>query len=146
MIFPDDDSLRNTETPISKAVGAVDVATMDHHGNRDALNETIIKTLRLRCGSAKFSRLTHPGHEVLLRLTNKHIYKETADLYCTNMLEANRLVIGPLVDRAYKSQQGHILVRVLPGGKEYYILILDDNESNLKIKKVFGPYYSTTKN
>jgi hypothetical protein len=146
MIFPGDDSLRNTETPISKAVGAVDVATMDHHGNRDALNETIIKTLRPKVWIGQTWSSDHPGHEVLIRLINKHIYNETADLFCTNMLEPNKLVIGPLIDRAYKSQQGHIMVRVLPGGKEYYIIILDDNSSNLKVKSVFGPYYSTSKN
>ena len=146
MIFPGDDPLRNTETPISKAVGAVDVATMDHHGNRDALNETIIKTLKPRVWIGQTWSADHPGHEVLLRLVNKNIYSETADLFCTNMLEANKLVIGPLIDRVYKSQQGHIMVRVLPGGHQYYIIILDDNESNLKIKNIFGPYYSTTKN
>ena len=64
------------------------------------------------------------------------------------MLEANRIVIGPLIDRVYKSQQGHIVVRVMPGGNTYYVVILDDNKADIPVKAVFGPYQSVagTKN
>lgn len=62
-----------------------------------------------------------------------------------NMLDANRHVIGPLIDRAYKSHQGHILVRVLPGGGSYYVIILDDSSSSIRVKAVFGPYESKKK-
>jgi hypothetical protein len=41
----------------------------------------------------------HPGHEVLP----------------TNMSQANRDVIGPLLNEL-ASQQGHIVIRVEPGG------------------------------
>jgi hypothetical protein len=61
------------------------------------------------------------------------------------MLEANKIVIGPLIDRSYKSQQGHILVRVMPGGNAYYLIILDDTKPDLRVKSVFGPYISKTK-
>lgn len=145
MIFPGDDPLRNTETKIAKAIGEVDVASMDHHGNRDAINEFMIKTLRPRVWIGQTWSADHPGHEVLLRLTNKHIYDQPGDLFSTNMLDANRHVIGPLIDRAYKSQQGHVVVRVSPGGKQYFIIILDDNDPELKVKSAFGPYYSKSK-
>lgn len=141
-IFPGDNSLRDTETPIAKAIGEVDIATMDHHGNRDAVNEFMVKTLRPAVWVGQSWSSDHPGHEVLARMTNKHIYNEPRDLFATNMLEANRLVIGSLIDRSYKSQQGHIVVRVLPGGSSYYVIILDDSKMNMPVKAVFGPYTS----
>jgi hypothetical protein len=61
------------------------------------------------------------------------------------MLEANKIVIGALIDRFYKSDQGHIVVRVLPGGKNYYVIILDDTKVDMPVKDVFGPYNSKTK-
>ncbi len=143
MIFPGD-AQRDMETPIAKAVGEVDVATMDHHGNRDAINEFFIKTLRPSVWIGQTWSSDHPGHEVLLRLRNKHIYKKPGDLFATNMLEANKNVIGPLIDQSYKSQQGHILVRVEPGGESYYMIVLDDTRSDLLVKSVFGPYTSKT--
>lgn len=128
------------ETPVAKAVGAVDVATMDHHGNRDALNEFMVKTLRPRVWIEQVWSSDHPGHEVLIRATTPFLYEGPRDIFATNMLQANKDVIGPLIDRSYKSQQGHILVRVLPGGSSYYVIILDDTIEKLMVKDVFGPY------
>jgi hypothetical protein len=133
------------ETPMAKAIGEVDVATMDHHGNRDAVNEFQVKTFKPRVWIGQTWSSDHPGHEVLLRMTNTNIYPGPRDLFATNMLEANKIVIGPLIDRSYKSQQGHILVRVLPGGASYYVIILDDSSPTISVKAVFGPYDSKIK-
>jgi hypothetical protein len=140
-----DNPLRDVETPMAKAIGEVDVATMDHHGNRDAVNEFQVKTFKPRVWIGQTWSSDHPGHEVLLRMTNTHIYPGPRDLFATNMLEANKIVIGPLIDRSYKSQQGHILVRVLPGGASYYVIILDDSSSKMPVKAVFGPYETKAK-
>lgn len=128
------------ETPVAKVVGPVDIATMDHHGNRDALNENMVKTLKPRVWIEQVWSSDHPGHEVLIRATTPFLYEGPRDLFATNMLQANRDVIGPLIDRSFKSQQGHIMVRVLPGGNSYYVIILDDSKSKLMVKEVFGPY------
>ena len=133
-------SWMDMETPVAKAVGAVDIATMDHHGNRDALNEFMVRTLRPRVWIEQVWSSDHPGHEVLIRATTPFLYEGPRDIFATNMMQANRDVIGPLIDRSYKSQQGHILVRVLPGGKSYYVIILDDAVETLQVKDVFGPY------
>ena len=80
-----------------------------------------------------------------MRLTTPYLYEGPRDLFSTNMLEANKIVIGPLIDRSYRSQQGHIVVRVLPGGKNYYVVILEDTRPDMPVKAVFGPYSSKIK-
>lgn len=144
-VFTGDNPLRDVETPMAKAIGEVDVATLDHHGNRDAVNEFLVKTFKPAVWIGQSWSSDHPGHEVLVRMTNRAIYPGPRDLFATNMLEANRIVIGPLIDRSYKSQQGHILVRVLPGGGSYYVIILDDSAPAMPVKAVFGPYASKKK-
>jgi hypothetical protein len=144
-VFYGDAAWRNVETPIAKSVGEVDVATLDHHGNRDAINEFFVQTLKPRVWIGQSWSADHPGHEVLIRMTTPYLYKGDRDLFATNMLEANKIVIGPLIDRSYKSQQGHIVVRVMPGGNVYYVIILDDAKADLKVKSVFGPYSSKVK-
>ncbi|MCG2614022.1 hypothetical protein LZZ85_07005 [Terrimonas sp. NA20] len=141
-VFPGDNPLRDVETPIARVVGEVDVAVTDHHGNRDAVNEYMVKTLKPSVWIGQTWSSDHPGHEVLARMTNQHIYSGPRDLFATNMLEANRLVIGSLIDHSYKSQQGHVLVRVLPGGETYYVIVLDDTTNDLRVKSSFGPYRS----
>ena len=135
-----DPAWMDVETPVAKAVGVVDVATVDHHGNRDAANENMVRTLRPRVWIEQVWSSDHPGHEVLIRLTTPHLYNGPRDLFATNMLQANKDVIGSLIDRSYKSQQGHIVVRVVPGGKQYYVIILDDSKEQLTVKDTFGPY------
>lgn len=142
-VFLGDAPWRDVETSIAKAVGKVDIATMDHHGNRDALNEFFIKTLQPRVWIEQVWTADHPGHEVLIRATSQYLYPGPRDIFATNMMEANELVIGPLIDQSYKSKQGHIVVRVIPGGNNYYIIILDDNNPELIVRKVFGPYTAT---
>lgn len=144
-VFYGDASWRDVETPIAKATGEVDVATLDHHGNRDAINEFFVRTLKPRVWIGQSWSADHPGHEVLIRMTTPHLYEGPRDLFATNMLEANKIVIGPLIDRSYKSMQGHIVVRVLPGGNNYYVIILDDANADGKVKSVFGPYTSKKK-
>ena len=138
-VFLGDSSWRDVESDLAKAIGQVDIATMDHHGNRDAVNANFIKTLQPRVWIEQTWTADHPGHEVLIRIMSK-LYSGPRDLFATNLMEATKIVIGPLVDQAYKSQQGHILVRVLPGGKAYYVIILDDADTNRLVKAVFGPY------
>ena len=128
----------DVETPVSKSIGAVDIATLDHHGNRDAVNENMIKTFRPRVWIEQVWSSDHPSHEVLIRLTTPYLYKEPRDLFATDMLQANKDVIGALIDKSYKSLRGHILVRVMPGGNSYYVIILDDGVEELKVKDVFG--------
>ena len=138
-VFLGDSSWRDVETSLAAAIGPVDIATMDHHGNRDAVNANFIKTLQPRVWIQQTWTADHPGHEVLIRIMSK-LYAGPRDLFATNIMEATKIVIGPLIDQAYKSQQGHILVRVLPGGKTYYIIILDDAGTSRLVKAVFGPY------
>jgi len=139
-VFYGDSPFRDVETNIAKSVGEVDVATLDHHGNRDAVNEFMVKTFKPRVWIGQSWSADHPAQEVLIRMTTPYLYPGERDIFSTNMLDANRIVIGPLIDRSYKSLQGHIVVRVLPGGKEFYVIILDDTNKDMLIKKVFGPY------
>ncbi|MEX6688003.1 hypothetical protein QTN47_10885 [Danxiaibacter flavus] len=139
-VFLGDPEWRDVETPMAKVIGAVDIATMDHHGNRDAVNANMVKTLQPNVWIEQVWTADHPGPETLIRVTSPYLYTAKRDLFATNMMEATELVIGPLIQQSYKSLQGHILVRVLPGGKQYYVIIIDDSTPGKLVKAVFGPY------
>jgi arginine repressor len=66
-------------------------------------------------------------------------YPGPRDIFSTNLMQETKVVIGEGLDRL-KSQQGHIVIRVNPGGKDFMIYILDDSAENFKIKTVHGPY------
>ena len=132
---------QDVETAVARAVGPVDVAILDHHGNRDSTNEAFVSTLRPRAWIIPVWSADHPGHDVLDRMYSTRLYPGPRDVFATNMLDANRLVIGPLLDRLL-SAQGHLVVRVAPGGASYQVIVLDDAAETYAVKAVHGPYES----
>jgi beta-lactamase superfamily II metal-dependent hydrolase len=129
------------ETPVAQAVGPVEVSVLNHHGNRDSQNGFFVGTLRPQVFIIPVWSADHPGHDVLDRLFSPRVYSGPRDGFATNMLEANHLVIGPLIERL-KSTQGHIVVRVEPGGESFKVIILDDSAESYRVKMVYGPYQS----
>jgi beta-lactamase superfamily II metal-dependent hydrolase len=129
------------ETPVAQAVGPVEVSVLNHHGNRDSQNGYFISALRPQVFLMSVWSADHPAHDVLERMYSEKLYPGPRDVFATNMLDANRLVIGPLLDRL-KSAQGHIVVRVEPGGDRFRVIVLDDSAETYRVKSVDGPYLS----
>jgi len=129
----------SVESHIAPVVGAVNVATLNHHGNRDSQNDVYVRTLRPRVWIQQNWSSDHPGDEVLRRITSKELYPGERDIFSNVMLQANKDVIGGALDQ-YKSQNGHIVLRVRPKGNFYTIFILDDTSAKREIIATFGPY------
>ncbi|RKX34043.1 MAG: hypothetical protein DRP71_08375 [Verrucomicrobia bacterium] len=130
----------DVESPVAEVVGPVDVQVLNHHGYRNTQNQDFTRTLSPRVFVQQNWSADQPGHDVLLRMISEKIYPGPRDLFATNMLDANRHVIGPRIDSAFRSTSGHILVRVEPDGRRYWVLILDDSDPRSHLKEVFGPY------
>lgn len=133
--------LNSIESHIAPVVGAVDVATLNHHGNRDSQNEYYVRTIRPRVWVQQNWSSDHPGEEVLRRITSRVLYPGERDIFSTVMLQANKDVIGERLN-SYKSQQGHIVIRVHTGGDKYDVFVLDDNSEKREVLAKFGPYQS----
>jgi hypothetical protein len=132
----------DVETPLGKAVGPVDVMTLDHHGNRDATNENFLHALRPRVIVQQNWVSDQPGGEVLHRMVSQAIWPGERSLFATGMADETRIAIGPWLEKAYSSFAGHILVRVAPGGASYEVFILDDTGTDRRVIARFGPFAS----
>jgi hypothetical protein len=133
---------RDIETPVAAAVGPVDVMTLDHHGNRDSTNGAILRSLRPRVIIQQNWLSAQPGEEVVVRMASREFYPGPRDVFSTGMSPETRIAIGPIMDRIYKSYEGHVVVRVAPGGATYEIFILDDKDLKRRVIGYFGPYTS----
>ncbi|RKR05043.1 beta-lactamase superfamily II metal-dependent hydrolase [Flavobacterium sp. 90] len=132
----------DTETPMAKAVGKVEVTTLDHHGNRDGTNENFLSYLQPQVVVEQTWCSDHPGQEVMHRLLSDHIYKGEKNIFATNIQEVTKHTLGYWFTKGYKSMFGHVIVRVLPGGNSFYVLIAETVSGKIQIKKSFGPYNS----
>lgn len=129
----------DVETQMAPVVGRTEVCCVNHHGYNNATNDTFISTLSPRIFVIQASDALHPNHSTLDRMLSKQIYPEKRDVFATNLHPAAEIVIGKNVEKM-KSKQGHIVIRVLPGGAEYYVYILEDSNTKRKIKQIYGPY------
>lgn len=114
------------EANVAPVIGAVDVATLNHHGNRDSQSPVYVRTLRPRVWIQQVWSSDHPGEEVLRRITSQSLYPGPRDIFTTDMLEANRLVIGDRITQSYRNQHGHVVIRVIDGGAKYQVYVLND--------------------
>ncbi|HEU0141147.1 MAG TPA: hypothetical protein VFQ79_15600 [Bryobacteraceae bacterium] len=131
----------DVETPVAKAVGPVDVHTLNHHGFHDCCNAFFLGALRPRVHIMSVYAPSHPGMRVLRRLQSTRIYPGPRDVFATNLMQETKVVIGDALNRL-KSTQGHVLVRVAPGGASYRVVILDDSAETYRVTAIHGPYES----
>lgn len=127
------------ESHVAPVVGPVDVATLNHHGNRDSQNPFYVRTIRPKVWIQQNWTADHPGEEVLRRITSKKLYPGDRDIFSTIMLQGTKDVIGGRLNQ-YKSQNGHIVVRVYDNGDTYDVYVLDDTSEEREIISKHGPY------
>lgn len=125
----------DTETPMAAAVGRVDAMTLNHHGNRDASNGTFLRTLQPNVVVQQAWCSDQPGQEVAFRLI-----ENKGDVFALYLQPESRTYLGPWLNRAYRSLEGHVLIRVVPGGDRFYVAVLDDTAAILRVRKWYGPY------
>lgn len=130
-------NLLDMETPIAKATGEIDVVTLNHHGYWDATNRFFMETL-------------HPSVVVLPSRHDPHfqfdplskIVDLKAHLYVNNLHESVSKIFSRELQKLTKGANGHILIRVLPKGKKFYVYLLEDDNFSMNVLGKNGPYRS----
>ncbi|MBD2752726.1 ComEC/Rec2 family competence protein [Spirosoma validum] len=131
----------DVETPIANVVGPVDVQLVDHHGYADSQNGALLKSLRPRVLVVPAWASSHPAPDVLERIYSEQLYKGERDVFAINLLEDAKKAISSFLP-GLKSQSGHVVIRVAPGGATYRVLILSDSDESFTVKAIYGPYQS----
>lgn len=139
---PDQPAWFDIESKVAPVVGPVDVMTLNHHGNRDATNAAYLRTLRPRVLVEQTWVSDHPGGEVVQRMASRTLWAGPRDVFATFIAPETATAIGPVLTKNYKSLEGHVVVRVRPGGQSYDVFILDDRSRDRLVTAHFGPYKS----
>ena len=132
---------QDIETPVGIVTGPVEVCEANHHAYTDGMGEAFLKAVRPRVFIIQAWDAGHPNYHSFQRMMG-NIYPGERDIFATNLLEATAAVLGKKHTDRMKSTQGHIVVRVHPGGDRYDIYILDDSAESFIIKAIHGPYES----
>jgi hypothetical protein len=130
----------DTETPMRAAVGAVEAMTLNHHGNRDATNDTFLRTLDPQVVVQQAWCSDQPGQEVTHRLGTSGASARKRDVFAIQLLPETLTYLGPWLRNSYRSTAGHVMIRVLPGGRQFWVGVLDDTRPDHRILRWTGPY------
>jgi len=131
----------DVETAVAKAAGPVSVAALDHHGYYDGTGPDFVRAMRARIWVLQSWHASHPALATLDRLYSPVLYPGDRDVLATSLVPAAELADARLSDKML-SQQGHVVIRVSPGGATYEVIVLDDAVEMGKVKARFGPFVS----
>lgn len=134
---------QNLEAPVGAACGPVEAMKSNHHMNYDAMGVPLLAALRPQVVVVHNRKAQQPDIEVLRRIQSKtRAYAgDVKDVYSTNMHPATPMVAYPNTQQM-PATEGHIVIRVLPGGKEFYVYSLDDRSGRYEVTSINGPYKS----
>ena len=142
------------ESPIAWVTGPVDVLVLNHHGGQDTTNAFFLSVLQPRVAIAQVWDSIQVTAEVLQRLRSERIYPGPRDIFTTNGLwkgKKEHMIVFYGEETALRhaedlqkitANQGHIVIRVAPGGASYQVYVLDDSQESFGIRSVHGPYES----
>lgn len=140
------------ESAVAWVTGPVDVHALNHHGTNDGANAFFLSVLRPRIHVLSTYASSQPSPDVMRRLLSERNYPGPREIFLTNGFwpgrrehmvklfgEADTVWLSERL-RQVASLQGHVLVRVDPGGATYRVIVLDDSRLDGDVRSVHGPY------
>jgi hypothetical protein len=129
------------ESGVARAIGPTDVHVVNHHGSIEEENPFWLSTLRSQVMIVPAWSPTHPSPDVLKRMLSTRVYGDPRDIFITLFRAPTRATTGPRAGQV-ASARGHIVVRVPPGGAEFSVFVLDDQDPAYRVRLAKGPYTS----
>lgn len=124
------------EEPVSRVIGKVEVMKASHHCTSLANSSELLGAARPDVVVANVWRDVQPNAATLGRIVKS---SPECDIFLTNIAPKNVPNIGQYAGNI-NSMQGHVVVRVYPGGKRYMVYVLEDADMSYRVKGAYGPY------
>lgn len=136
---------RDIETAVAQACGPVDVAVADHHAFYDAVSPGFVRALQPQAFVIPSWYVGHPSIAPLRRMLSPALDPQPHDVFATCVMDANRLVNQLFIGKL-RSQNGHVVVRVAPGGDSFRIFVTDNADDEDPLLLAAGPYRCLPRN
>ena len=127
------------ESDVARAIGQTDARQVGHHGSIEVENPFFLATTRSRVLVLPAWSPTHPSADVLKRMLSTRIYADPRDIFVVQFREPTKASIGARANQV-ASSNGHVVIRVEPGGARYRVFVLDNDSQSRRITTLKGPY------
>ena len=135
---------KDAELPCAKAAGVVEVMKANHHGSATTNQPEALRALNPQAIVVNSWVDCHPRTAIIAQ-TQKTLPE--VDLFITNFWQGERPAgvddkVTPEEAASVKGYDGNVVVRVVDGGRKYYIATTSDSDGMMIVKSVSGPYKS----
>lgn len=131
----------SVEPAIAGVVGRVDVHVVNQHGSMGEESEAFLRELQSTVLIVPAWAPSHPAPDVLKRIINSRLPPARRYVLATDLREAARIVIGPRANQL-AGPPGHVVIRVEPGGKQYRVFVLENQDERDLVVAELGPFAS----
>ncbi len=142
-------SWKGVENELAKVVAPVDVMKADHHGVSGANAPSLLSKLDPAVILCSTWQDIHPRAEVHARFVSNATHGGTTKLFYGNLAQSMFATFESGM-RNIQSREGHVVVRVFPGGDSYIIYVVQDKTQypmgsnewvwGKHVVRTFGPY------
>ncbi|MDO4576118.1 MAG: MBL fold metallo-hydrolase [Planctomycetia bacterium] len=128
---------------VGRVAGPVDVCKGNHHSYRDAMVPSFVREIQSTVYVLCVWDVHHIQDNTMTNMTSRELYPGDRLICPTFVPKVQRELYQ---DKAWWSDVvtcgGHVVVKVLDGGKQYKVYYLSANDENHTVKAVFGPFQS----
>ena len=126
------------ETVIARAAGPVDIHVANHHAGADSENDSLLTLLRSRVIVIPAWAPIHPAASALQRMAATHALRFTTDFRDSTGAQRTDL-------EALAAPPGHIVIRVEPGGKRYWVAVVTNRDESGTVIASSGALLTSSK-
>jgi hypothetical protein len=117
------------ESPVANAAGPVSVAVANHHGYFDACGPSAVRALQPRAWVLPTWHASHPAMNVMANLFSRELYPGDRSIFATGMT-SEALLTTDRFSSNLASSDGHVVVRVPSGGREFSVHVISRHFSH----------------
>ena len=130
---------KDIEKPVSQVVHKVEAMKACHHSTSSTNSTALLGALKPDVYVIGVWTKNQPNPDTMKRL---YTASPNARVFATNMADIARekLLAANLDPDSFCARSGHIVIRVLPGGDSYYVIVLNDSDFSYTVRSVHGPF------
>ncbi len=121
-------SYKDSEAPMVKVIGTMDVAKANHHGTSNTNSQDFLNAICPTVWITNPWRDVQPNGDTVARVKKAN---SSVEMYATNLGTESTASASDFI-----ATQGHIVVRVAPTASYYYVYVVDDSNFDYKVLKV----------
>lgn len=131
-----------TALPVAESIGrSIEAMKADHHFSYHCMKDETMTVYQPQVVVAQVftAREIQPDYQTVGHLLKDDVYPGPKRYFITN-LDSSQVEAHPDEYAGIAGSNGHVVIRVMPGGSEFFVYLLDDTDFEYRVILADGPF------